>query len=73
MTEKTTWIKLLFWGKSAEFAQKSLKKGDLIAVEAKYTTREFNDKEGKKCYAHEFVVDEFQNTCSYVKRPTEVS
>jgi single-strand DNA-binding protein len=58
--EKTTWIKLIFWNKSADYAKESLVKGDLVAVEAKYSTRAWEDKEGKKQYAHEFIVDEFQ-------------
>ena len=55
----TQWHNLVAWGKTAEFAEKYLKKGDKIAVEGKLVYRSYEDKEGIKQYVTEILVNEF--------------
>ena len=58
--EKTDWITLTFWNKSAETAAQYLHKGSKIAVVGRLSTRNYEDKEGKKRTAYEVVVDRFE-------------
>jgi single-strand DNA-binding protein len=44
----------------AERAEKYLKKGSLIHVEGKIRTRSWDDKDGKKHYITEIIVDQFR-------------
>ena len=46
------------WGKTAEIADKYLKKGMEICVEGKLTSRSYDTKEGEKRYITEVVVNE---------------
>ena len=54
----TTWHNLIAWGKTAEIAEKYLKKGSEIAIEGKLTNRSYETKEGVKKYITEVVVNE---------------
>ena len=45
------------WGKNGEFCQKYLHKGMKIAVEGRIQTRNYDDKDGKKVYVTEVIVD----------------
>ena len=56
---ETQWHNLVAWGKTAEIAEKFLKKGIVIAVEGKLVNRSYNDKKGNKKYVSEIVVNEF--------------
>ena len=56
---ETTWVSLVFFGKSAENAHRVLHKGDLISVDAKYNKRDYTTKEGNKAYSHSFVVNQW--------------
>ena len=56
--EETQWHDLVIWGKTAEIAEKYLRKGSKIAVEGKLTHRSFDDKEGNKRYVTEILVNE---------------
>jgi single-strand DNA-binding protein len=58
--EKTDWIPLVFWNKSAETAAQYLHKGSKIAVVGKLSARNYEDKEGKKRTAYEVVVERFE-------------
>jgi len=55
---ETQWHNLIAWGKTAEYAEKYLKKGNEVAVEGKLINRSYNDKEGVKKYISEVVVNE---------------
>jgi len=55
----TQWHNLTAWGKTAEFAEKYLKKGNRVAVEGKIINRSYEDKNGVKRYVSEIVVNEF--------------
>lgn len=54
----TQWHNLVVWGQNAEIAEKYLKKGKEIAIEGRLTTRSFMDKEGRKHFVTEVVVNE---------------
>ena len=56
--KETQWHNLIAWGKTAEIAEKLLKKGAEVAIEGKLTTRSYEDKEGKNRYVTEVVVNE---------------
>lgn len=45
------------FGKNAEFAEKYLHKGMKIAIEAHVQTGSYDDKDGKKVYTTDFIVD----------------
>ena len=54
----TQWHNLVAWGKTAEIAEKYLKKGSEIAIEGKLSNRSYEDKEGVKKYVTEVVLNE---------------
>ncbi|MEQ8908831.1 MAG: single-stranded DNA-binding protein [Vicingaceae bacterium] len=56
--EDTQWHNVITWGKTAEIAEKYLKKGSEVAVEGKLTSRSYDDKDGNKKYITEVVVNE---------------
>lgn len=56
--EKTEWHNLTFYRRLAEIAGEYLKKGSMIYVEGKITTRKWQDKEGKDRYTTEIIVHE---------------
>jgi single-strand DNA-binding protein len=55
---ETQWHNLVAWGKTAEYAEKYLKKGNEVAIEGRLINRSYNDKEGVKKYISEVVVNE---------------
>ncbi len=54
--EKTEWHRVIAWRRQAEFAGEWLKKGRLICIEGKLTTRSW-EKDGQKRYMTEVVAD----------------
>lgn len=58
--KETQWHNLVAWGPRAEFTEKYLKKGQEVAVEGKLTHRTYEDKEGKKMYITEVIVNDVQ-------------
>lgn len=57
--EKTTsWHNIVAWGKTAEQAEKCIRKGKRIALEGKLKTRIY-EKDGKKVYYTEIQMNEF--------------
>ena len=56
--QDTTQHNLVAWGKTAEIAEKYLKKGSQVAVEGKLTNRSYETSEGVKKYITEIVVNE---------------
>jgi single-strand DNA-binding protein len=55
-TERTEWHNIVMWGGLAESAARLLKKGTLIYIEGKASTRSFIDKEGNKKYSTEIIL-----------------
>ena len=56
--EETTWHNLVAWGKTAEIAEKYLKKGSQIAVDGKLTNRSYEAKDKTKRYVTEILINE---------------
>lgn len=62
LKQKVEWMNCVGWGAVADRAQKLLKKGQLVYLEGKFTTRTYDDKEGVKRSITEVVVHTFQLT-----------
>jgi len=59
--EQTEWHNIAVWGKSAEIAEKYLKKGSSVYIEGRIKSRDYTDKntnQQKRFY--EIVCDKFQ-------------
>ncbi len=54
----TQWHNLIFWGKQALFAEKSLTKGSEIAIEGKLVNRQYVDNEGATRHVTEVNVSQ---------------
>ena len=59
LQDKTEWHRCVMFGKSAELAGELLKKGQLVYMEGKLQTRNWEDKDGIKRYTTEVVCDMF--------------
>jgi single-strand DNA-binding protein len=57
--QDTHWHNLVAWNKTAELAEKLLKKGKEVAVEGKLINRSYQDKDGNTRYTTEVKVDQF--------------
>ena len=57
--DKTEWHRCVMFRKSAELAGDLLKKGQLVFMEGKLQTRNWEDKEGLKRYTTEVLCDTF--------------
>lgn len=55
--DKTIWHRITVFGKSAEFCQKFLAKGDSICVKAKNRPSKWMDKEGKERHGIDTIAD----------------
>lgn len=55
---KADFINCVAWNKTAEFVSRYFTKGKMIIVIGRITTRTWEDKNGKKCYAADVVADE---------------
>ena len=56
--QRTDFINCVAWNKTAEFVSRYFTKGKMIIVIGRITTRTWEDKNGKKCYATDVVADE---------------
>lgn len=59
--DKTDFINCVAWEKTAEFLGNYVKKGNLVAVEGRITTRNYDGSDGKKVYVTEVVCDSVQS------------
>jgi len=59
LQDKTEWHRCVMFGKSAEMSGELLKKGQLVYLEGKLQTRNWEDKDGVKRYTTEIVCDIF--------------
>ena len=55
--EKTHWLSITVWGKSAENCAQYIDKGSHVAVEGRVSTRDYEKQDGTKVYVTEFVAD----------------
>ena len=53
--QKTDFIRIVVWGKQAEFVTKYFRKGSMIGVQGTLQVRQYEDKDGKKCSIYEVV------------------
>lgn len=59
--KRTEWHRIVLWGKLAEIAQQYLKKGQLVYIEGRLQTREWEDKrDGQKRSTTEIVGNEMR-------------
>lgn len=56
----TDWINLVAFGKTAELMNSNLSKGRKIAVNGRINTGSYDNKEGKKVYTFDVVVNTFE-------------
>jgi single-strand DNA-binding protein len=53
--DRTQWINVVLWNSLAGVAEKYLKKGSLVYIEGKLTTRKWEDKDGNDKYTTEVM------------------
>jgi single-strand DNA-binding protein len=58
--ERTEWHNLVLWDRSAEFAEKYIRKGTRLLVEGKIRTRFWEDRNAIKRRITEIYVDTFE-------------
>ena len=56
--EKTDFIPIVAWGKTAEFVNQWFGKGDLITIVGRIEVRSYDDKNGNKRTATEIIAEE---------------
>lgn len=56
-TEQTLFLNCVAWNNQAEFIRKYFKKGDMVVVEGKLNTRNYEDVNGEKRYVTELIVE----------------
>ena len=56
--EKTDFIPIVAWGKTAEFVNQWFGKGDLITIVGRIEVRTYDDKNGNKRTATEIIAEE---------------
>jgi len=56
---ETQWHKVVAWGKTAEIAEKYLRKGSEIVLEGKLVNRQYTDKAGARKYITEVQANDF--------------
>ena len=57
-TQDTDFINCIAFGKLGEFAEKYLKKGQLISIVGRLQVRSWNDQEGQKRWSTDVIIDE---------------
>ena len=74
--EKTDFIPIVAWGKTAEFVNQWFGKGDLITIVGRIEVRNYEDKNGNKRTATEIIAEEVlfggsKNTANASEKPAE--
>lgn len=59
-TFETQWHFAVAWGKVAEEIETNIKPGTKVTVDGKLSNRSYTDKEGKKRYITEIIVNDFE-------------
>lgn len=54
--QRTTFVRIIAWGKLAEICGNNLLKGQQILVEGHLNNRSYDDKDGKKVYITEVIM-----------------
>lgn len=53
-------LNMVVWNKAAEFTANYIKKGKLVEIVARATTRNYDGQDGKRVYVTEFVVEKIK-------------
>ena len=74
--EKTDFIPVVAWGKTAEFVNQWFGKGDLITIVGRIEVRNYDDKNGNKRTATEIIAEDVlfggsKNTTNASENPAE--
>ena len=74
--EKTDFIPIVAWGKTAEFVNQWFGKGDLITIVGRIEVRNYEDKSGNKRTATEIIAEEVlfggsKNTTNASEKPAD--
>ena len=56
--EETQWHNVVAWGKTAEIAEKFVRRGKELGIEGKLVSRSYETKEGERKYVSEVVANE---------------
>jgi len=56
-SEETEWHRVVAWGRTAEIVEQYAGKGKQLYIEGRLQTRDWEDKDGKKRYTTEIVVE----------------
>jgi single-strand DNA-binding protein len=71
--EHTEWFYVVAWNKTAEIAQKFLKKGNPVLIEGKIQTREWNSTDGEKKKTTELIASNIVLLGGKVTAPANLS
>lgn len=58
--QHTEWIRIVAFDKLGEICGEYLRKGGQVLIQGKFTTRKWQDKEGKDQYTTEIIADKMQ-------------
>lgn len=70
--ENTEWHSVQVFGKTAEFVQNYVNKGDQLFVEGKIRTRKYTDKNGVERTVTEVVAENVQRIANKLEQPKRV-
>lgn len=56
-TEKTSWHRVVAWGKQGELCKEYLGRGRLVFVEGRLENRRYTAKDGQQKHVHEVITD----------------
>jgi len=70
-SDRTIWMNVTAWDKTAENCAKYLKKGSSALVHGRLDTRSYDDKDGKKVHVVEVVAQNVQFISSPGERPQQ--
>jgi single-strand DNA-binding protein len=68
--KQTTWHRIIVWERSAEFVKEYCYKGNLIFVEGRIQTRQYDDKDGIKRHVTEIIASNVQKLIGENPLPT---
>lgn len=60
IAERTEWHTIVLWGRTAEVAEKYIRKGSSVFVQGKIRTRSYQDKQGQTKYVTEIEAEMMQ-------------
>ena len=66
-------VDIEFWDKTAEIAEKYLKKGSLIYVEGQIKSRKFTDQSGMEKYTTEVVLQQYNSSLTMLDNKSDSS